>query len=75
MMACLCAGKIPDEKVAMQLTPQTVARMAPGQPAWPANVVSQVWCSGFTLLLLFVWVRSWIVIFSSMIYVCFKDNK
>ncbi|XP_070196283.1 splicing regulatory glutamine/lysine-rich protein 1-like isoform X12 [Littorina saxatilis] len=39
-------GKIPDEKVAMQLTPQTVARMAPGQPAWPANVVSQVAGSG-----------------------------
>nr|KAG5714027.1 hypothetical protein BaRGS_020355 [Batillaria attramentaria] len=34
-------GKIPDERVAMQLTPQTVARMTPGQPAWPANVVSQ----------------------------------
>ncbi|KAK7508255.1 hypothetical protein BaRGS_00000494 [Batillaria attramentaria] len=35
-------GKIPDERVAMQLTPQTVARMTPGQPAWPANVVSQL---------------------------------
>ncbi|XP_076463009.1 uncharacterized protein LOC143295270 isoform X35 [Babylonia areolata] len=35
-------GKIPDEKVAMQLTPQTVARMAPGQPSWPTNVVSQL---------------------------------
>jgi hypothetical protein len=38
----VCAGKIPDEKVAMQLTPQAVAKISTGQPSWPANVVSQV---------------------------------
>ncbi|CAL1540336.1 unnamed protein product [Lymnaea stagnalis] len=35
-------SKIPDEHTALQLTPQAVAGMLPGQPTWPANVVSQV---------------------------------
>ncbi|XP_025109567.1 probable splicing factor, arginine/serine-rich 7 isoform X5 [Pomacea canaliculata] len=44
-------GKIPDERVAMQLTPQTVSRMSAGQPAWPSNVVSQVCGTGINQMI------------------------
>ncbi|XP_012939112.1 probable splicing factor, arginine/serine-rich 7 isoform X6 [Aplysia californica] len=46
MIVPVMDGKIPDESTALQLTPQAVAGMLPGQPTWPANVVSQVTGTG-----------------------------
>uniref|UniRef100_A0A0B7AR52 RRM domain-containing protein n=1 Tax=Arion vulgaris TaxID=1028688 RepID=A0A0B7AR52_9EUPU len=46
MIVPVMDGKIPDETTALQLTPQAVAGMLPGQPTWPANVVSQVTGAG-----------------------------
>ncbi|XP_059163080.1 probable splicing factor, arginine/serine-rich 7 isoform X3 [Physella acuta] len=46
MVVPVMDGKIPDEHTALQLTPQAVAGMLPGQPTWPANVVSQVTGTG-----------------------------
>lgn len=46
MIVPVVSGKIPDESVALSLTPQAVAGMLPGQPTWPANVVSQVTGTG-----------------------------
>ncbi|BFY99234.1 hypothetical protein BsWGS_02273 [Bradybaena similaris] len=46
MIVPVMDGKIPDETTALQLTPQAVAGMLPGQPTWPANVVSQMTGTG-----------------------------
>ncbi|CAG5124593.1 unnamed protein product [Candidula unifasciata] len=46
MVVPVMDGKIPDETTALQLTPQAVAGMLPGQPTWPANVVSQMTGTG-----------------------------
>ena len=44
-------GKIPDESIALQLTPQAVSGMLPGQPTWPASVVSSV-CALYEIIFL-----------------------